>query len=167
MARNRVPVLVAIALLAGCATAPTGPRVTVMPPPGKPFEQFAAEDRLCRTYAEQSVGLTPAEASGQSVAGAAVAGTVIGAAAGAAIGGGHEGAATGAGVGLITGTAVGARRGAYSAEDVQRRYDIAYEQCMYAKGNLLPGASYRRPPAVIMQPQGMPAPYPPPPPPPR
>ena len=31
--------------------------------------------------------------------------------------------------------------------DAQRRYDIAYQQCMYAKGNQLPGAygygSYR------------------------
>lgn len=165
MAWNRVPVLVAIAVLAGCVTMPTGPRVAVMPPPGKPFEQFAAEDRLCRSYAEQSIGLTPSEASGQSVAGAAAVGTVIGAAAGAAIGGRHDGAATGAGVGLITGTAVGARQGAFAAEDAQRRYDIAYEQCMYAKGNLLPRGAYRQPPAVITVPPGMPAPYPPPPPP--
>ncbi|HND25830.1 MAG TPA: hypothetical protein PK229_16020, partial [Rhodocyclaceae bacterium] len=35
----------------------------------------------------------------------------------------------------------------YAGADAQRRYDIAYQQCMYAKGNQLPGAygygSYR------------------------
>jgi len=47
--------------------------------------------------------------------------------------------------GLLTGTAVGASRGSDASHSVQRRYDIAYEQCMYAKGNQLPPArtSYR------------------------
>ena len=30
----------------------------------------------------------------------------------------------------------------------QRRYDIAYQQCMYAKGNQLPGYGYRQPAAA-------------------
>ena len=33
--------------LGGCATAPSGPRVAVMPAPGKPFEVFVEEDKLC------------------------------------------------------------------------------------------------------------------------
>lgn len=137
--------LLPLAVLAGCAVnAPAGPRVTVMPPPGKPFEQFAAEEQYCRGYAQQSVGgHTPGEASGQSVAGSAVVGTVIGAAAGSLLGGRH-GTATGAGMGLITGTMIGAGQGAHSAADTQRAYDIAYQQCMYAKGNQLPQAYQRQ-----------------------
>ncbi len=40
---------------------------------------------------------------------------------------------------------------------MQRRYDIAYQQCMYSRGNMIPGAS---------PPPGGSAPPPPPPPPP-
>jgi len=147
--------LLPLAVMAGCAVnAPPGPRVAVMPPPGKPFEQFAAEEQYCRGYAQQSVGgQTPSVASGQSVAGSAVVGTVIGAAAGSLLGGRH-GTATGAGMGLITGTMVGAGQGARSAADTQRAYDIAYQQCMYAKGNQLPQAYQRQvqPRVVYVQP---------------
>lgn len=134
-----------LVLLVGCAAnAPPGPRVAVMPAPGKPFEQFAAEEQYCRGYAQQSVGgQTPAGSSGQSMAGSAAVGTVIGAAAGAALGGRH-GASSGAGMGLITGTMIGAGQGAHSAADTQRAYDIAYQQCMYAKGNQLPQAYQRQ-----------------------
>lgn len=147
--------LLPLVVLAGCAVnAPPGPRVAVMPPPGKPFEQFAAEEQYCRGYAQNNVGgQTPGEVSGQSVAGSAVVGTVIGAAAGSLLGGRH-GTATGAGMGLITGTMVGAGQGARSAADTQRAYDIAYQQCMYAKGNQLPQAYQRQvqPRVVYVQP---------------
>jgi uncharacterized protein YcfJ len=80
-------------------------------------------------------------------------GTAIGAAAGSALGGRH-GTATGAGMGLITGTMVGAGQGAHAAADTQRAYDIAYQQCMYAKGNQLPHAYQRQvqPRVVYTQP---------------
>ena len=51
---------------------------------------------------------------------------------------GSSGAGVGAGVGLLTGTAVGAGYGYDSAWVLQRRYDNAYLQCMYAKGNKVP-----------------------------
>ena len=50
--------------------------------------------------------------------------------------------------------------------EAQRRYDIAYQQCMYAKGNQLPGSAYRYR-ATPLPPQAYPYPPPPPPPPPR
>jgi hypothetical protein len=50
------------------------------------------------------------------------------------------GAAIGAGSGLLTGTASGAEAGRVYGWQAQRQYDIAYQQCMYAKGNQLPGA---------------------------
>ncbi|HEB3534083.1 TPA: hypothetical protein RZC51_005656, partial [Burkholderia cenocepacia] len=44
----------------------------------------------------------------------------------------------GAGAGLLAGSVVGAGAAQGSAYDVQRRYDYAYLQCMYAAGNRVP-----------------------------
>lgn len=125
-------------VLTGCATAPTGPRVAVMPAPGKPFELFVVEEQTCRNYAQQSVGQSRNDAAAKNFAGAAAVGTAVGAAAGA-LSGGQGNAGGGAAVGLVTGSMVGAGESANASRDAQRRYDIAYEQCMYAKGNQLPG----------------------------
>src|SRR5208283_2584645 len=72
-------------VLNGCATVPTGPRVMVLPGPGKPFDQFQVEDATCRQWARLQIGQSPQE------------------------------------------------------WEAQRRYDIAYQQCMYANGNVIPG----------------------------
>jgi len=127
----------AIALTA-CVTAPSGPTVRVMPAPGKPFEVFMADDQLCRGYAAQSIAGSD-QASADHAVGTAVAATAIGAAAGALMGGNGRSAGTGAGIGLVAGSAIGAGQGDHSSYGLQRRYDISYEQCMYSKGNLLPG----------------------------
>ena len=171
--------LLATLVLAGCATVPTGPHVAVMPGPGKSFDQFVADDRACRAYADQSIGTNVNAAGASNVATGAAVGTALGAAAGALLGGGHSGAATGAGMGLIIGSAEGAGEAGTAERDVQRRYDIAYEQCMSAKGNQLPVSTpptsyyryrnyrqpviiYQQPPTVIYQ-QSAPAQIPPPP----
>jgi hypothetical protein len=78
-------------VLAGCASAPTGPRVAVMPAPGKPFELFVSEDQTCRSFAQQSIGESRNETAAQNFAGAAAVGTAVGAAAGA-LSGGQSGA---------------------------------------------------------------------------
>jgi YmgG-like glycine-zipper protein len=133
----------ALVFLAGCAELPLGPSVAVMPAPGKPFDLFVGEEALCRRYAEQQVGISPQQATQNSTVTGAVAGTALGAAAGGAIGAavGHPGpgAAVGAGTGLLTGSAIGANAGYGASWTIQRRYDIAYQQCMYAKGNQIPG----------------------------
>jgi hypothetical protein len=149
--------------LLGCATIPTGPSVQVMPGPGKTFEQFQADDAVCRQWAGQQIGQSPqATANQNTVTGAAV-GTAAGAALGAAIGAasGHAGtgAAIGAGSGLLVGGATGASAGQAYGMEAQRRYDIAYQQCMYAKGDLVPGME-QGPPAAVAEA----APPPPPPP---
>ena len=155
------PSLALAMLLAGCASLPSGPRVAVMPAPGKPFEVFMQEDRQCRAFAEQSIGMNPTDRGAENVVGSAAVGTAIGAAAGA-LAGGNRGAATGAAVGMVAGTATGTSNAAYAGAEAQRRYDIAYQQCMYAKGNQLPGYGYRAPaPAAA---GGVPHYYPPPPP---
>jgi hypothetical protein len=138
--------------LAGCAEMPVGPTVTVMPGPNKPFEVFVADDRLCRDWALSSSGGQGSDAAAQRFAGATAAGVVLGAAAGALAGGGHAGAGVGAAVGGVTGAAIGSDQSNRTAYGAQRRYDIAYQQCMYAKGNQLPGtqyAGYRSAPAPV------------------
>jgi hypothetical protein len=140
--------LVAVALT-GCATMPTGPTVAVLPAPGKPFDVFMADDGLCRQWAQQQIGgASPSQTANQNLATGAVVGTAVGAGLGALIGSASgqagAGAAIGAGAGLLGGAAV-ASGPAYGSEyQLQRRYDIAYQQCMYAKGNQIPGAVYRR-----------------------
>lgn len=127
----------AVALaLAACTTTPTGPSVAVMPGTGKSFDQFNADDLVCRQYAGNQTSGAANDANNKAVE-SGVVGTLIGAAAGAAFGG-HNAAGVGAGAGLIVGSAAGANQSQYGNYSVQRRYDIAYEQCMYTKGNSVP-----------------------------
>lgn len=154
------------AVLGGCASEPLGPTVAVMPAPNKPLEVFTVEERQCRDYAERAVGGQTKAADDSAVAKAAV-GTVVGAAVGAAIGG-RDGAAVGAGGGLLVGSAAGAGHGSMSERQIQRRYDIAYLQCMYSFGNQVPGqyAPRQAPPPPPPPPASSGSPPPPPPPPP-
>lgn len=99
---------VATVLCAGCATAPAGPSVMVLPGSGQPFDQFQADVDVCRDWAAKQV------------------------------------------------------KGAFMdapAWEVQRRYDNAYIQCMYAKGHQVPG---RNLPARTPATPAPPAPPPPP-----
>jgi len=163
-----VPVA-AVVLLTGCATAPTGPSVMVLPGQGKAFEQFQVDDTSCRQWAMQQTGVPPDQTSTRSTLGWATIGTVLGAAAGAAIGAAAGnpamGAAVGAGVGVVGGSATGANAANATYGSNQRTYDASYMQCMYAKGNQVPVARGSYQPAS-MQPSSRPAPPPPPPPPP-
>jgi len=153
--------LLVILTVSGCATVPRGPSVSVMPGAGKSFEQFQADDAICRQWAGQQIGMSAQETINQNTVTGAAAGTVIGAGLGAAIGAaaGHAGtgAAIGAGSGLLVGTASGANAGRVYGWEAQRQYDISYTQCMYAKGNQVPG---------VMAPAGRVRRIPPPPPPP-
>lgn len=128
----------AAGLLSACAVMPDGPSVMALPGTGKTFDQFRADDYSCRQYATQQIGGTnAAEASTVSGVGSAIVGTALGAAAGAAFGG-HNGAAVGAGAGLLAGSLFGTSNAQASGYTVQRRYDFAYTQCMYAAGERVP-----------------------------
>ena len=138
-----------VVVLSGCATMPTGPNVAVLPGPGKPFEVFMADDTLCRQWAQQQIGgASPSQTANENMATGAVVGTAVGAAMGAAIGAATgnaaAGAAIGGGAGLLGGASMGSNAGAGSEYQLQRRYDIAYQQCMYAKGNQIPGSAPAR-----------------------
>jgi len=160
--RAPLPIMAAV-LLSACATLPSGPSVMVLAGSGKPFEQFQVDDAVCRQWAGQQTGTTTKQVATESAVGGAVGGTVVGAAVGAAIGAAAgspaTGAAVGAGGGLLAGTAIGAAQAEGSSLSVQRRYDNAYMQCMYAKGNQIPVAG------VSPRPYRPAAPPPPPPPP--
>jgi uncharacterized protein YcfJ len=167
-------VILAAAAVSGCATMPSGPSVMVLPAPGKPFETFQADDQICRDWAARQSGATPADTVNQNIAGAAVVGTLMGAGLGAAIGAASgnagTGAAIGAGVGALGGTGVGSEAGFAAGADAQRRYDMAYQQCMYTKGNQIPGVQRESRRAQWVPPPPPPgytrAPFVPPPPPP-
>lgn len=128
----------AAALLAGCTTMPEGPSVMVLPGTGKSFDQFRFDDFECRQFASSQVGgATASSTQADSGVRSAVVGTAIGAIAGAAMDGGH-GAGVGAGAGLLMGSMAGAGAADSSGRGLQRRYDIGYQQCMYAKGHRVP-----------------------------
>jgi len=134
---NILPVLATGLLLVACVAQPIGPTVAVMPAPNKPFPVFQEDETTCRQYAGQQTAGGAEQANSQEVGTAAI-GTVLGAGLGAAIGGGR-GAAIGAGAGALEGTAIGAGPAQRSQWSLQQRYDFAYEQCMYARGNQVPG----------------------------
>ena len=163
------PVLVVIIVgIAGCVSMPTGPSVMVLPGTGKSFDEFRADDMGCKQYAfDQIGGETAARAQESSAVTSAAVGAAVGAVAGAAIGGRSSSAAAGAGVGLVGGSLAGASAGNVSGYEAQRRYDIAYLQCMYAKGHRIPASGYYAPPPGTSQvtPPPPPAGSPPPPPP--
>ena len=152
----------AVMLLSACATVPSGPSVMVLPGSGKSFDQFQTDNAVCRQWAEQQVGATPSQTAAGNTAGGAVVGTLVGAALGAAIGAASgspaTGAAVGAGAGLLGGTVVGASAGQHAGVSVQRRYDTAYMQCMYTRGNQIPVArGYQSPRAQTVPPPPPPA----------
>jgi hypothetical protein len=138
--------VVSVLALSACAVAPPqGPSVMALPPQGKPFEAFQQDDATCRGFAtQQTGGASSAQAANNSAVGSAVLGTALGAGVGAALGsvGGAvgAGAAIGGAAGLLMGSAVGANNAQAAGGSVQARYDTAYTQCMYSKGNTVQSA---------------------------
>ena len=137
--------LLSLCTVSACATIPPGPGVTVVPARGKPFELFQQEDALCRRWAEQQIGVSPQEVVNKDTTTGAMVGTAVGAGfgalTGAASGQAGEGALIGGAVGMLVGATSGSDSGRISGQDVQRRYDSAYLQCMYAKDNHILGYS--------------------------
>jgi uncharacterized protein YcfJ len=159
---RRWALLVAMLMLAGCVTVPAGPTVTSLPGYRKSMSQFVVDDDACRQYAQSVLGPEAGQAGSNAAAANAVAATAFGAAIGAIIGSASgnagPGAAIGAGTGLLAGSAAGSNVAGYSSYALQRTYDSAYMQCMYAHGNQVPGRpAYRGPPTSYP-----PVPYPPP-----
>lgn len=135
--QSRYLLLLVPLALAACSSMPSGPNVMVLPGKGVSFEQFRSDDLLCRQYAASQIGTNSNDVALDSGVKSAALGTALGAAGGALIDGGH-GAAVGAGVGLMMGGLTGASSGTATGYQAQIRYDNAYQQCMYARGNSIP-----------------------------
>lgn len=145
-----VPVL----FLSACATQPLGPTVQVMPGATKPFEIFQDDQVACKKYADEQVA-GQADAQNKKAIGTAAIGTALGGLLGAAVGG-NQGAGVGGATGAIAGTGVAANGVNSGQMSIQDQYNNAYLQCMYSKGNQVPGAA----PQSAAVPTGMPPPPP-------
>jgi hypothetical protein len=120
-----------------------------LPPQGKSFDVFQADEANCRGFASQQTGgASASQAATNSAVGSAVLGTALGAGVGAALGsvGGAAGAgaAIGGATGLIAGSSIGAGNAQAAGGNLQAQYDTAYTQCMYSRGNTVqsPPAGY-------------------------
>lgn len=166
----RVGALVAFALvIAGCATVPgpSAPSVAALPGTYVPPDQFRVDDESCRQYAVAAIGnTTPAQAAENAAAANVAGGALFGAATGALIGSATAqagpGAAIGAGLGLLFGALAGNNAAAATGYGAQRAYDSAYLQCMYAKGNRVPGRAVYQAPRYPSNPAPSSRAYPPP-----
>jgi len=136
-AKTPVAALASVLAVAACAHTPMGPTVAVMPAPGKPFDVFQTDQMMCKQFAEGEVAGQAQQANNTQV-GTAVVGTLLGAGLGAAIGGGR-GAGIGAASGALGGTAIGGGMAQGQQMSLQQRYDVAFSQCMYSRGNQVPG----------------------------
>jgi hypothetical protein len=169
--------LAPLAFLAACAAPmPSGPGVMVLPGSGKTFDQFRFDDYECRQFASSQIeGKTPDQAASDAGGRSAALGAVVGGLAGAALGGNSSAAVAGAALGTAGGAVAGTGAGAQSGRTLQQRYDVGYQQCMYAKGHQIPMAgrydrTSRPAPAPAARPSVPPPPPPagtPPPPPPQ
>jgi len=149
---NALPGMLTTALvcafgLSACVSVPQGPTVAVLPGAGKTMEQFNGDVSVCQQHAQAAVaGPTYAaqEYAASNAVGGAALGAVLGAMLGAVTGQAGAGAAWGAGTGLLYGGAAAGNVGAASSYTLQRQFDIAYMQCMYARGDQVPGRVVQR-----------------------
>jgi outer membrane lipoprotein SlyB len=150
--------------LASCAQ-PIGPTVQVLPPQGKAYAAFEADERECSLHTNDVVRPL-VNRSAEAQLGTAAVGTLLGAGLGAAIGGGR-GAGIGAAAGAVGGAGVGTDQAASAEARIQQTYDNTYAACMVAHGNLVtappvPQTVVVAPAPVIIQPAPYvvtPAPY--------
>ena len=129
----------ALLLLGACASTPMGPTVQVLPSPSKPFEVFQQDQVDCKQYAQAQVS-GQADAANQKAVGTAVIGAALGTVLGAAVGN-SRGAGVGAGAGAVVGTSAAAGQTGHAQRSIQEQYNNAFVQCMYSKGNQVPGAA--------------------------
>jgi hypothetical protein len=141
MSRTRIVMaLLAAVVPGGCATPPMGPSASpmarVLPAPARSFEEFAMDQGVCKQFASGEVA-GGATVSNLKQFGAAAVGTALGAGLGAAVRGGR-GAEIGGGFAALAGGLMAANGSARDQGGLQARYDVAYTQCMAAKGNRVP-----------------------------
>lgn len=140
-------------LLAGCATEPLGPTIPVMPAQGKSMESFQQDEDYCEQYASNRANGRVKQANDDELRRGAI-GAALGAGLGA-LAGNTKGAIAGGIIGGVLGSSSGA---GYDQHRIQRTFDIAYGQCMTARGN---DVGMRRHPPRRWENGGAPPPPPP------
>jgi len=128
-----------------------GPTALVMPAQGKPFDVFAQEQAMCKQFADGEVD-GGASMSNLKQFGTAAVTTALGAGLGAAVRN-RRGAQIGGAMGAIAGGSMAALGSAHDQNSLQGRYDLAYTQCMYARGNQIAGIA-RAAPRIAYGPPG-------------
>jgi hypothetical protein len=119
--------------LASCAQPPIMPTAGVTPGPGKTDAAFAADASACKQTASVSIAGQVDAANRQATTGA-VTGAAINLLSGGLsnVGSNFKDTASSA-------AADGLQKSQDSQGNIQSVYDAAYNQCMYAKGNNVPG----------------------------
>ncbi len=127
--------LLVIAVLGGCASAPSGAPLVAYPLKQQTMEQQQGDENACMLWAKERTGYDPmtetAKGAGLGVAVGALGGAAVGAAIGAASGNVGQGAAVGAVVGGVGGAATG---GGYKYSKSKEGYVNAYSACMSGRG---------------------------------
>src|ERR1700682_1590124 len=131
--RGSIP-LVALALVMGCDTMPQAPTVTTLPGIHKSVDEFRTDDVDCRQYAAAQLGsaVSASRGLGGGLTGA-LSGSAVCAATNPAVGGDRS-ATRGTAGSLIDGT----DSAQFAGFGLQQRYNCAYVQCMYARGDRVP-----------------------------
>lgn len=137
-AKRGLGLILAVGLVAGCATSASGPTssVAAYPSKGQSTEQQTKDTGECDTWARQQSGYDPTTDTAKSAGIGVAVGAVLGAATGAAIGaatgaGAGRGAATGAVIGGVGG---GVGGGAYGYSKSKEGWQKAYAACMQGRG---------------------------------
>jgi hypothetical protein len=140
--QRRIP-LVALALVMGCDTVPQAPTVTMLPGVHKSADEFRTDDADCRQYAVDQLGSAVSAPRGLgSGLTSGLSGTAVCPATNRAVGDNRSATAGTAGT-LIDGTDSAQSAGS----GLQERYNCAYVQCMYARGDRVPLLARERWPA--------------------
>jgi hypothetical protein len=130
----------ALALLAGCAQQPIGPTAGVTPGPGKTDAVFQADMNACKQTASTAIA-GQVDAANRS----AMTGVLTSAAAGVLSNGVANAATSATGDTASQAAAGGIQNSQASQGNIQAVYDTAFNNCMYARGENVPGMAPQPP----------------------
>ena|SRR5579863_4246574 len=134
--RTIAAAMAAVTLLGGCATDPIEPSVTVASADKKSPEAFQEDQAVCEAYANQQIS-DYADNPPLTLAYIMVGGTLF-----PGLGwawAGERGVVGGGVLGIGGGAWLGESEEEKARANAQKRYDLAYQQCMYVEGNKVAG----------------------------
>jgi hypothetical protein len=135
--RRRLSIAAAAQLivLAGCVPQTMAPTVVVTPGPSKSAADFGADHTACAAQANERMAPV-IQAANNQIVGNALLGAAFGGGSTAAAGGSNSAVGATAAAGA---TIAGAANAQTAQATLQQQFNVAYSQCMYAKGDIVPG----------------------------